>query len=364
MQSFAFLSAFVLALLYGPATAAATEDGQAIPAGAQPPASGNIALVLPLQSPAFARSAESVRQGFLAAAKVHGKRLPRIMLYATRGEDADVVAAYERAVGEGAGVVVGPLTRTAINALILGDLVTVPTLALNQPDPTLELPAKLYVLALQAESEARQVASFARSEGYSNALVVTSESPLAKRIQRAFTEEWEQRGGRAVAIVSLQGDKGAFAKVRDVVSRSKADMVFLAVDAARARAVRPFIDKRTPVYATSQVYARKDDTLGNGDLEGVRFLDMPWLVQPDHAAVMVYPRPDNPDASNDQERLYALGIDAFRVTQQILAAPASPGGTLDGVTGRLSFGYGGVIQRELTPAEFRDAQPAVLYGGR
>ncbi|MFO1204508.1 MAG: hypothetical protein U1E63_01990 [Burkholderiales bacterium] len=46
-----------------------------------------------------------------------------------------------------------------------------------------------------------------------------------------------------------------------------------------------------PFYGTSQLYATRGDSMANADLEGARFLDMPWMVQPDPPAVMIYPRP-------------------------------------------------------------------------
>ena len=50
-------------------------------------------------------------------------------------------------------------------------------------------------------------------------------------------------------------------------------------------------------------------------------MDMPWFVQPDHPAVMVYPAPDARMAV-EQERLYALGIDAYRLCGLLLQSDA------------------------------------------
>jgi outer membrane PBP1 activator LpoA protein len=82
-------------------------------------------------------------------------------------------------------------------------------------------------------------------------------------------------------------------------------------------------------------------------------------VQRDHAAVMVYPRPVQTDGRNtgaDMERLYALGIDAFRVAREIALHPHSRF-NIDGVTGKLaiSFGQGAAhFERAEQPAVYQD----------
>ena len=345
----------VLALLYGPVSVTATEAAE--PRSPVP----HIAVLLPTSSPSLARHADSVRKGILAAAKVQGKGALPVTVYAITDEEQDAVANYEYAVTQGARVVIGPLTRPGINAIVARGAVTVPTLALNSPDPSLPIPARLYVLSLQAEPEARQVASFARSEGRGAALVITADTTLARRTQQAFAEEFERDGGRVVGVFTLPADSKALGKLRGTYASSSADMIFLACDGQRARFVRAFADKDAPFYGTSQLYAVRGDPMMNSDLEGVRFLDMPWLVQPDHPAAMSYPRADSPGGSNDYERFYALGIDAYRVSQTLLDAPPPSVASLDGVTGHINLSAGPLLERTLTPAELGADPPKLLY---
>ena len=344
----------VLALLYGPVSVTATEAAE--PRAPAP----HIAVLLPVSSPTLARHADSVRKGILAAAKFQGKGALPVTVYAMTDEEKDAVANYEYAVGQGARVVIGPLTRPGINAIVARDAVSVPTLSLNSPDASLQMPARLFVLSLQAEPEAQQVASFARSEGRAAALVIATDTPLAKRTQQAFAEEFERAGGRIVGVFTLPADSKALGKLRGTYASSGADMVFLACDGQRARIVRPFADKTVPFYGTSQLYAIRGDPMLNSDLEGVRFLDMPWLVQPDHPAVMIYPRLGSGAQSNDHERLYALGIDAYRVSQTLLDAPPPSVASVDGVTGRIDLSAGPVLERTLTAAELGTDPPKLL----
>jgi uncharacterized protein len=361
MQGWVTFLLVIVASLYGPASAAATEAARPMPPRGPRP---HVALLLPTQSPGFAPYADSVRQGVLAAAKVQGKGALPVIVYGIVDEGTDAVAHYELALAQGARVVIGPLTRPGVNAIVAHGSITVPTLALNPPDASLPMPPLLYVLGLQAEPEARQVASFALSEGRSAALIVTADSPLAKRIQDAFTETFEAQGGRIAAVMTLPSDSKALGKLRKSYSASGADMIFVACDAQHARFLRPFAEPGTPFYGTSQLYATRGDAMTNSDLEGARFLDMPWMVQPDHPAVMIYPRPANASASNEQERFYALGIDAYRVSQTLLDAPPPAASSLDGVTGRIDLSAGQTLERSLTPAEFGPDQPNVLVPWR
>jgi outer membrane PBP1 activator LpoA protein len=86
-------------------------------------------------------------------------------------------------------------------------------------------------------------------------------------------------------------------------------------------------------------------------------LDIPWQLQADHPAVMVYPRlAGNADQkpSADLERLYALGIDAYRVAREIASKRTSF--ELDGVTGKLKVNFdteAPVFQRTEQQAVYR-----------
>lgn len=342
------------AVLYGGAAAIASEADVEPGAGNREPALiiPHIALLLPAAASAYARPAEAVIEGFFAAAKTQGSAPLPIRIYAVTDAAGQTVAGYRQALAAGARLIVGPLTRSGVTSLIASNLVTMPTLALNVPDRADALPPDLYMLSLHVEAEARQVAQFAAREGRINALTVVGDTPLLRRIHQAFVEEFVRLGGRHVADHEFTADPAGLARVRQAIERGFADMAFLALDFQRARLTRPYLGA-LPAYATSQVNPGQGGPLVGFDLANIRFLDMPWMLQPDHPAVMVYPRQDFQDAV-DLQRLYALGIDAFRVAQGLL-----DGGnriTLDGVTGRLSLGRDRQFARELTAARFADGK--------
>jgi len=311
----------------------------------------HIALLLPLESPAFARHAEAVRNGFLAAAKIQGNAALPLRIYTVGDDERSTVESYRRALESGARLVVGPLTRSGVSALAESALVMVPTLALNMPERRATPQRDLYLLSLDAEAEARQVAQFAFQEGRQNAFTLYAQTPLMRRINQAFVNEFTRLGGRIVAEYAYSADLGELSRLRQAAGLNVADMAFLALDFPRARQARAYLGNLA-AYATSHVYPGSGGPLTGFDLANVRFLDMPWLVQPDHPAVMAYPRPELRDP--DLERFYALGIDAFRIAHEILAG--NGGGTLDGVTGRLRLTSDHHFERSLTAAQFADGK--------
>jgi len=166
---------------------------------------------------------------------------------------------------------------------------------------------------------------------------------------------YHDRGARPVFDVVYRGDAEALAGL----SAHENVVAFLAVEAEAARLIRPYLDPDWPVFATSQVFSGNADALANFDLKGVRFVDMPWMLEPDHPAVMVYPRLE-PSPGPNRERLYALGIDAWRLLQSMLDGTArSSALPLDGVTGQIRL-EGRLFRREAVQAIFRQGMGVPL----
>jgi len=332
----------------GPGTAppSATAAARA-PSG---PAHAHIALILPIGSPALGKLAQAVRDGFAAAAKVASKDAPPVEVMDVPDEGAALLDSCRQAQANGAILVIAALTRDGATALARSDCPRQPVLALNEPQNILpqDLPQNLFTVSLSIEHEARQVALMALDDGRRSAIVIGSPSPLARRVQDAFEREWQRTAGE-IRHVAYSGNPDDAAALRDRLEGTRGDMVFLALDPADARAVRPYIPAVLPIYATSLSVNPRAEAIVNLDLQGLRYVEMPWFVQPDHPAVMVYPPPAAP-MSVDQERLYAFGIDAYRLALHMLRGEARKA-PLDGVTGRITLEAGNAFERSLTPAE-------------
>jgi hypothetical protein len=315
-----------------------------------PPLDGPaVTLLLPLEAPEFQQAAEAVQQGFMAAMATEGQTLD-VVTRRTDASDERVLADYDAAVRAGTRVVVGPMTRSGVGALVRANRLAVPTLALNQPEGVAAVPASLFVFGLAVEAEARQIARRAWADGMRIASVVNAATPLPRRSRDAFIDEWLLLGGYVIDVIELA--RGAHPTlVSEALDRDAPHFVFLADSGEGARRLRPYLGSQMPVYATSQVNTTSDP-LKNLDLNGVHFADMPWLLRPDDPAVARYPRPVG--LQGDLTRFYALGIDAFRIASALLQGQRAF--EFAGVTGRIAVHATGLVERHPVGATFRDGR--------
>jgi outer membrane PBP1 activator LpoA protein len=324
------------------------------------PAQGpvRIALMLPLRSEALGPPAEALRAGFMAAYERDRSGFA-VHLIETGDTPQQALEAYAGAV-QANDIVVGPLARSAVTLVASSPLVSKPTIALNSPEGRANVPAQMLVMGLSIEDEARQVAAWAAAEHPGAALVLSGGSPWQKRIAQAFISHYKQ-GGRSAQLVELPATNGylseaAIGQLKLRVEAEPPALLFAALDADQLRQVRGMVDADLPVYGTSSSNPGIAPGAAMAELDGLRVLDLPWVLQADHPAVMVYPRRLGAGPL-DLDRLYALGIDAYRVAREVALRPGGAAFTLDGVTGRLTIAF--------TPgaARFERQQPSAVYQG-
>jgi len=315
-----------------------------LPAASAPQAaSGRAAmlLLLPAQSTAFGRPAEAVREGFFAAHKVSGDDVA-LQVVETDDSAEQLVAALASARDRGVAVIVGPLRRAAVTGVVEGGLTTVPLLALNFPDSDGAAPPTMLAVALSLEVEAQRVAKMAFSEfvGKRSAdtrpriAIITRPANLERRIANAYMAALRSEG-EVPLLIEWTPDTAA--RVGKQLAAPGLEAVFLALTARDAAQMRALIPREAQVFGTSLLNAgdpraSPDAATLAHDLEGVRFVDMPWLLEPDHSGVMVYPRYAAAQ-SMEMVRLYALGIDAYRIASAWMKGERRF--DIDGVTGRL-----------------------------
>ena len=315
-----------------------------------------IALVLPLDSEAYARAADAVRAGFLAAAEAAGERASCLVI---GHGDNGVVGAFEAAQAAGARVVVGPLVRDDLKAIGQSGLELPYTIALNQMEDGAMASPRIYTFALGVESDARVIARRMRDTAAQNVLIVGGETPLMKRFAGAFATSWLLEGGGAPNALPFDAAPDALTALKRNVIKSNADAILLALDGASAVRGKPYLGTVT-TYASGLVFERQTPATLR-DLDGLTIVEIPWLATPDAPELAGLPRRDYGNAA--LERLYALGVDAFRVAQAFRFGPPDHF-TLDGATGRLTLAEGRQFMREGRLAIYRAGQLVPLDGGR
>ena len=358
----------------------APDAGTGIGLGQTPlPTRTRIGLMLPLRSESLGAPAEALRAGFMAAYERDREGFT-VNLVDSGVSAQETLDAFAAAIDQN-DIIVGPLARPAVSALAASTLVRKPTIALNYPEAragAAALPAQMLVIGLSIEEEARQVANWAGVEHPgAAALIIAGSSAWQRRIAASFAARWKQLGYTSQTLMLADSNgylsEAALNQLRAQRDAAEPALLFAALDAGQAGQVRGALGPDVPIYGTSSVNpgagagsdadndAGADGIGGNADsgaamaeLNGLRLLDLPWQVHSAHPAVMAYPRWSGAGRTPDMERLYALGIDAFRVAREIALRPGADF-RLDGVTGRLSVSFGNGAAR------FERIIPAAVY---
>lgn len=351
-----------------------------------------IAILLPLTSD-YAIAAQAVRDGFLAMhATTPEPERPKVVIYDLGPNPELAPQVYERAVREGAQIIVGPLGREAVDEIVRRAGLSVPTLLLSHTDERPAGPARLFQFGLPPEQEARQAAERAYLDGCRQAALLYPSGAWGERMAGAFSGHWQRLGGlilasqpfaendtdysdpikrllnvtgsesRAAALAKRTGQKLEF----DSRPRQDIECIFLASNPRSARLIKPQLNyhhaRNVPVYATSHIYAGKPDRTLDLDLDGIRFGDMPWmLVQNGRIAQLRQSlQRDWPYAGTDLDRLYALGIDSYAILWQLNRISAESSARYLGVTSGLSLDREGRLHRQLAWARFRNGEPRLV----
>ena len=326
----------------GPEATSAAAD--AIP---PPPTSDLIALILPLDVPEYARVAAAVRDGFLDAADAADAK-DRVVVM-PHGIDG-VIPAFESARERGVRVAVGPLVRDDLKTLAISGVQLPWTLALNQLEDASPLPRAIYTFPLSVDSDARMIAKRARQEGAHSIDVVEGDSPLMKRLAAGFARTWVADGGTAPADLPFDATPDALTGLRSSLAKAPPDAMLLALSSEHAALVKPFLGEVT-TYASGLIFDRPSIATAH-DLDGVRVVEIPWLLTPDAPAFAALKPPEA--GGEALARLYALGFDAYRIAAAFHAEPPVQF-DLDGATGHISL-EGRRFVREGALGVYRDGQ--------
>ena len=354
----------------------------------QPPE--HLALLLPLNGK-LTNAARAIRDGVLAAYydTPAASRKPELQIYDSGNTAEDAVAAYQQAIAGGAQFIIGPLRKEAVQALASQPQLAIPLLALNQiEDPALFNPS-LYQFGLAPEDEAREVARLAWREGFTRTIALLPNTEWGERVYAAFAAEWQLLGGVTLEAERYDATKTDHGKIISSVlnldsskarqqqltrhlgrqlefeprRRQDVDFVFLIASSRQARLIRPqlrfYRASLLPVYTTSKVYSGTPDASKDADMNGIIFCDMPWTLESggnwEHLHRTI--NASWPTNASRYGRLYALGIDAYRLTAYL---SSNMFGAYHGVTGNLSLGSQGHISRTLRCAKFSGGLPVLL----
>jgi len=315
-------------------------------------------LVLLPRGGRFGVAGDAVRDGIEAAytADASGNR-PALDYRASGG------GRYDAGVDAGADLVVGPLMKDEVGALAGRSSLPVPTLALNRAGSGST--DNLYQFSLAPEDEAINAANYAWASGLRSAAMLYPQGPWGDRMADAFRTQWRSLGGRFAGQKAYRtGDATYDGDVAGLLAGGSADAVFLVAsgaDVERLWTSLQVADARLPVVATSHVYDGDFNPTRDTALSGLYFVDIPWLLDLERSDALSRKalRDKLPNASGPLARLYAMGIDAYRLAPRINEMGSNPGTFFPGETGGLNVDALGQVRRQLTLARFTGSGPEV-----
>ena len=339
-----------------------------------------IALLLPLNGK-LANFGEAIRDGFFAAwyeAKQRGEIVPEIRLYDT--DNLGAFALYQKAVSDGANIVIGPLEKAQV-AQFFGQTLAVPVIALNRADIEQAPPPNLFQFSLAPEDETAQLAELAIKNNFRNALIIAGDEDLRSREFDILRQRWQTLGGTLVGTAAFHDQQSLSSAIRTALNipRSEAraremesllnrniesvphrrhdvDIVFMLAKPTQARSIKPLLDfyyaGDLPIYSTSRIYSGYGPASADrNDLDKVRFTEIPWVLQQTPMKERILA--DRPNSKNFV-RLCALGIDSFSIATRLQQLKAMTGKSVQAQTGAISIDQQGVVQRQLQLAEIRN----------
>lgn len=353
-----------------------------------------IAVLIPL-SGRLQLQGQAIKEGvlasYLAATQLNDTLIPEI-----RYLDTNILTTEELVEQTAdADVIIGPLLKEKLLALLPKLPIDKPVVALNQLDQQTADPlnSEIYFFSLSPEEEAEQLARLVAKRGHKHPILVSTEGNIGERMFNAFSQQWKKlksadsnqlilttfasnadmREQLSLRLDVSQSqdriDRIARLTNQEVhsVARNRQDVDAVVVFATPEQtqllnpiveaSVSPFSETQIAVYASSRSHALNLSSNSLRDLKGVTFTDMPWMLPQmrdaqlhQETAVFWQGRPDA------MLRLFALGYDAYQLLPVLRHMKLLPNSTVNTLSGELSVDEDGMVKRQLTLAKFNERQ--------
>ena len=282
--------------------------------------------------------------------------------------------------------VIGPLLKANIDKLAQAKtLIDTPTLHLNTFDGE-RLSLQHYFFALNPEHEVQQALEHFLAKGYQKPMLLAPNNANGQRLVDYFNIQWQRYSetkpqigfyndnkdmpNTITSLLEVDKSKQRIKTVKSLFkqevesetrSRSDIDAIYILGDAIETRLIKPYLDvnvstfaQRIPLYASSKSHSKQIDRTDKGDLEGLYFTELPWMLDAtvkQHNLRNQYNTlwPENADIS---QRLFAMAYDAVSVLSDIRQLSVMPGNKFTGLSGKLSVNTSGHIERTLDWAQY------------
>ena len=346
-----------------------------------------IAVLLP-HSGSYTAATHAIKQGILSAHNEQvGKINPQIKFYDSTAGDISKI--YQRALSDGAELIIGPLQKQTIQQLLASNSLDKPLLALNQLEGITR--NDVYQFGLNPRDEIEQAAALAWQHGHRQALVFVPETSLGQRAGQLFADYWEAIGGTTLETVAYTSNPkmlvksiSALLNLDESMSRRRliqgqvgkldftprprgdADMLFLLAKPKEARIIRPLLDfyriGNLAIYSTSKVYSGKPNASLDRDLSGIVFCGNVSQFDENLQQVQQEIVSQHQIAARNIP-LFNLGYDSYNLMSELPKLQQSPTERMLGKIGRLWLDENNYIRRQLICGQFVEGNVKSLGAG-
>ena len=355
----------------------------------------HITLLLPLTGP-FAQSGQAIRNAFFAAYYQdhnHSQPAPTITVLDTYQNSVQDL--YQQAVSNGSDFVVGPLLKNNVDAIASLSQLPIPVLALNATSFK-KIPSNFYSFSLSPVQEAAATAQYAFAQNNApHAITIIPNNDWGSNIAKAFETQWQQLGGQVISSMTYQNREDLYQSIKDLLRydlsqnrinsventlgkkvratptiRQDINCIFIVAEPSMARQIAPLLKfyyaDNIPTYTTSTIYDGTPNSAAYNDMNGLIFIDMPFVLSENPKENYPFQNIKNqlqalyPKSFMQNIKLYALGLDAYLLTQELPQLRLTPLLSIDGATGALTLNADQSIHRQLLWVQMTNGSPKLL----
>ena len=318
---------------------------------------GDIAVLLPTGG-VYAKASNAIRQGIeMTRGMLPPERQPAL----TYIDSTNISSALSQA--QNADLILGPLTKEAVETVIAGGGSGKTMITLNQVSDY--SPGGILQFGLSTAAEGAMIADKAWQDGLRSAAIIYPNASWGTRYFQGFRDRWESLGGYVAGSISYDQNEKDFSSLMKSLMQNGGDFVFIVAKPVSARQIRQQVgfhgSAGTPVYASSTAYDRRLYGVQDRDFNNVKVPVLRWTVP--GQSVPGVPDWENFKATGNFDpglaKFYALGIDALLVAVNNEAL--ANGGSVTGATGDLRVDINGIIHPAMLWLHYQDGTPVPLY---
>ena len=326
-----------------------------------------VALLLPLNGSSRVFG-DTIRQGYVDAAKFYPQEPQQnVIVLDTTSIPMDNL--IQQAQEQNIDLIVGPLLKSEVSQ-IKQLAPSIPVLALNKVDDGTVSSNKMCFFALSPEDEAKDAADHIFAQNKQKPLLVIPQNELGRRVAQSFAKQWSQISNGSQAYVqyvgnlntlraninhssgiSLTGSPIAFnnddgsASMSSNGSSSGFDAIYVYASYDELTLIKPMLDmgagktigngsSSIALYSSSKSHVANASNDFNYDMNQTEYSDIPLIINSSEKTTAMIPSNIQKDYS--LTRLYAMGIDAWRLANRFNQLDSYQPNFLAGMTGKLS----------------------------